>query len=400
MSAARRQAWYNQQDGDNKTYNFFGRLNSNSRSRSDVDDGESSEKQKTAVDVNTRIREFRVPARLNGSRVSAFPDMGAPANFIALRYVQSLGLPINTTTRQSVKTAVGSMMKIMGTVTLPFSFESEEKRHQLEFNVVGKAVHDIVIGSPFLNLTKTFSHHVHRLTQRFRNVRLPRICFLGSHQYVRGRVNGNYIDAVPDTGAEVSVMSMPFAREKGFVVDTRPGNQIELEFADGSTTTSAGVVRDVEWMFDGSEVPHLVDFYVLEELQTDLILDNTFLYNTNAFVAHEEDFWTLDDDSVEESWMFSIIKLVDRVLNGSWWKNKGSWWKKSSKFLSWTCCISMHSRVHADFPLSRFSSKHNRQRPRSVQACKGQTDACLYPCLGKRPEFDGGSEKGLAPASS
>jgi predicted aspartyl protease len=343
----------------------------------------SSEKQKTAVDVNTRIREFRVPARLNGSRVSAFPDMGAPANFIALRYVQSLGLPINTTTRHSVKTAVGSMMKIMGTVTLPFSFESEEKRHQLEFNVVGKAVHDIVIGSPFLNRTKTFSHHVHRLTQRFRNVRLPRICFLGSHQYVRGRVNGNYIDAVPDTGAEVSVMSMPFAREKGFVVDTRPGNQIELEFADGSTTTSAGVVRDVEWMFDGSEVPHLVDFYVLEELQTDLILDNTFLYNTNAFVAHEEDFWTLDDESVEESWMFSIIKLVDRVFNGSWWKNKGSWWTKSSKFLGWTCGTSMHSRVHADFPSQPLLQQAQQTAPMKLSSLESPNGCMLIPSPGK-----------------
>jgi len=38
-SAARRQAWYNQQDGDNKTYNFFGRLNSNPRRHADEEDG-------------------------------------------------------------------------------------------------------------------------------------------------------------------------------------------------------------------------------------------------------------------------------------------------------------------------------------------------------------------------
>lgn len=269
------------------------------------------------------VRETRLPSTLNGREISAVPDVGAAANFIALRYVRSHGLTINSAARKVVKTAVGSAVDIMGTVTLPFSFKDEGKVHRLTFNVMREAVHDVIIGSPFLKLTKTYTRYKHRLQQMLREVRLPRLRFLGSHQYVRGWVNGAYVDAVPDTGADVPVMSLSFAREHGFEVIANPEHRILLEFADGSTATTVGMVRDMNWSFGSSEAQHHINVYVLEELQTDLILDNTFLYDTNAFVAHERDFWTTNGGTLGDGWMVSIIKLVGRVLKGSRWTNTG-----------------------------------------------------------------------------
>jgi predicted aspartyl protease len=263
------------------------------------------------------VRESRLPAELNGREILAFPDVGAAANFIALRYVHSQGLTINSKARKLVHTAVGSVVDIMGTVTLPFSFRGEQKVHELEFNVMRNAVHEVIIGSPFLKLTKTFTRYKHRLQQMLREVRLPRMRYLGSHQYLRGQVNGSYVDAVPDTGADVPVMSMSFAREHGFKVATDPRHRVLLEFADGSAATSIGMVKDMDWSFRGSNYRHRINVYVLEELQTGLILDNTFLYDTDAFVAHGRDFWTDEEGSLEDGWMVSIIKLVDRALKGS-----------------------------------------------------------------------------------
>jgi len=64
-SAARRQAWYNQQDGDNKTYNFFGRMNSNPRRRADEEDGgalthtmSSPIDQRRSADYNPDVDDF------------------------------------------------------------------------------------------------------------------------------------------------------------------------------------------------------------------------------------------------------------------------------------------------------------------------------------------------------
>ena len=276
------------------------------------------------------MRETRLPSTLNGHEISAVADIGAAANFIALHYVRSHDLTINSAARKLVQTAVGSAVDILGTVTLPFSFKDEKKVHHLNFNVMREAVHDVIIGSPFLKLTKTYTRYKHRLQQMLREVRLPRLRLLGSHQYVRGWVNDTYVDAVPDTGADVPVMSMSFAEEHGFEVITDPEHQILLQFADGSTATAIGMVKDMDWSFGSSEVQHRIDVYVLEELQTDLILDNTFLYDTNAFAAHERDFWTAGSDILGDGWMISIIKLVDRVL-------KGSRWSKSCKYSGWAC---------------------------------------------------------------
>jgi hypothetical protein len=278
------------------------------------------------------VRETRLPSTLNGHEISAVPDVGAAANFIALRYVHKHGLIINHAARKLVQTAVGSAVDILGTVTLPFSFKNEEMIHHLTFNVMREAVHDVIIGSPFLKLTKTYTRYKHRLQQMLREVRLPRLRFLGSHQYVRGWVDGAYVDAVPDTGADVPVMSLAFAEQHGFIVDTNAKHRILLQFADGSTATTLGIVRDMNWSFGSSEVQHHIDVYVLEELQTDLILDNNFLYDTNAFVVHERDFWTADSEILGDSWMVSIIKLVDRVLKGSRPTNSGKYFGRACRW--------------------------------------------------------------------
>jgi hypothetical protein len=93
-----------------------------------------------------------------------------------------------------------------------------------------------------------------------------------------------------------------------------------------------GMVRDMNWSFGTSEVQHHIDVYVLEELQTDLILDNNFLYDTNAFVVHERDFWTADSEILGDSWMVSIIKLVDRVLKGSRPTNSGKYFGRACRW--------------------------------------------------------------------
>lgn len=269
------------------------------------------------------IYEPTLSARLKGNDVFAFPDTGAAANFISLKYVRSRGLNVNLEARRRVKSAAGSLISILGTVTLPFSFEGEQKSHRLEFNVLRHAVHDVILGSPFLKLTETMTRHVHRIKQKLREVCSPRLCFLGSQQYVGGWANGTYVDAMPDTGAHISVMSASFAREHGFAVNTAETHRKDLEFADGSMATTMGVVEGVEWNFESSRDSHWLDVYVLEGLQTDLILDNTFLLDTDAFVLHEDDFWVDDDQSSDDYWSISIIMLVDKALKGSRWDTPG-----------------------------------------------------------------------------
>lgn len=267
------------------------------------------------------IREPSVPARLEGKTVSAFPDTGAAANFLNIDYARQHGFEAGDDTGESIKVGNGSMVKVLGTMTLPFSFAEESKVHQVDFKVLASCVHDVVLGSPFLKLTQTLSRFKERIQQRLRKVFTHnRVCSLGSHQYVDGQLNGFDVSAVPDTGADVSVMSASFAKRHGFHVDTSEHNQILLEFADGSTATTTGIVRNMEWKYDSSFAKHgeRLDMYVLEDLAEEVILSYDFLNSTDAFVTHEGDFWTNEgEDDLSIDWIFNIIKLVSKVLRQS-----------------------------------------------------------------------------------
>lgn len=282
--------------------------------------------QEAAVDRQRGIYEPYMSATLRGDTVSVFPDTGAAANFISLQYVRSRGLKFKLDSKRHAKTGTGALIKILGSVMLPFSFEGEAKSHRLEFNIMHNAIHDVVLGSPFLSLTETFTRHAYRIKERLRKACSPRICFLGAQQYVSGTVDGIYVDAVPDTGADVSVMSASFANQHNFTIDTTTEHQKLLAFADGSTVMTSGLIEDLDWKFGSSGITHQLEVYVLDDLETDLILDYTFLTEAEAFVVYEEDIWDIEDgtyDAFGDGWLLSVIKLVDKALKGSRWKQSG-----------------------------------------------------------------------------
>jgi predicted aspartyl protease len=218
--------------------------------------------------IQTRARcadafpEPTINGRLQGVDVSAFPDTGAAANYISLPYAQRHGLVIKGNVRQSVKVGEGSIIRVVGTTTLPFSFAEETKQHDLTFHVIRKSVHDVILGSAFLRTSETFTRFAHRVGRKIRETishGIHRLCFLGSQQYVNGLANDVEVDAVPDTGADVSVMSTRFADDNGFEVNDDEQHQILFGFADGSTARAYGVVRDVAWRFGSDEQTYTTD---------------------------------------------------------------------------------------------------------------------------------------------
>ena len=254
--------------------------------------------------------EPTVSGRLQGADVSAFPDTGAAANYLSLPYTQLHGLAINKSARKSVKVGDGSMISVIGTTILPFSFAGELTRHNLTFHVLRNSVHDIILGSTFLRATETFTRFAHRVGRKIRRSVSHRICYLGSQQYVNGQASGVGVDAVPDTGADVSVMSTQFAVANGFEVDYDEQHRILLEFADGSTARAQGVVMDVAWEFGADENTSPTDVYVLSSLPVDLVLGFGFLCQTEAFQEHWHNFWHIEEPEQDDVGMFCVIRVL------------------------------------------------------------------------------------------
>jgi hypothetical protein len=297
---------------------FAGRNSVSSRSQGAGKNAMSKSTQ-TQARCPDAFPEPSISGRLQGTDVSAFPDTGAATNYISLPYTQRHGLAINGNVQKSVRVGDGSLISVIGTTTLPFSFAGESTNHELTFHVLRNSVHDIILGSLFLRATQTFTRFGHRVGRKIRkSVSSHRVFLLGSEQYVNGLANGVRVDAVPDTGADVSVMSAAFAVANGFEVDCDEQHRILLEFADGSTARARGVVMDVAWEFGADDQKTPTDVYVLSSLPVDMVLGFGFLCQTEAFREHWHNFWNIDDPTEEDdAGTFCVIRVLKEAGEGT-----------------------------------------------------------------------------------
>ncbi|KAK4963729.1 hypothetical protein LTR10_001360 [Elasticomyces elasticus] len=264
--------------------------------------------------------EPQINGRLGAVEVSCLADRGAGRNIISREYVQRLGIPVRkyTPLRARIKATLGngSLASTTGLVTLPFSFSNETKVYQLEFPVMPKCVRDVILGSPFLRLTQTFERFAHRIQRTLRRCMPYRIQYLGSAERVVGTLSGSVVDALPDTGSDVMLISETYAHQRGFSIDTNEIYQVPLQLADGSLDWTSGIVKDVTWAYGlARDETVLCDFYVLPTLMCDVLLSYDFLDSTEAFKTQQFCF-KYDDEALDsdEPWTLSTITKVPKMI--------------------------------------------------------------------------------------
>lgn len=264
--------------------------------------------------------ELSIKCTLNGHRTSSFPDTGACANFISRSYVDQHKVAIDTGSARKFKNGIGRTIKSLGTVILPFSFKGETSSHELEFHVIPKSVHDVVLGESFLRLTETFSRFKDRVIRKVRHTLSRRLLYLGSpQQRIAGYLNEVAVGALGDTGSDILALSTSYAKRRSFVVNRSKEYRVLVAFADGSTAKTRGIVRNVAWRFGSSpsDVYHR-DFYVLDDLECDVILDYDFLYNTDAFHHYKDCVNRSSLGDMEEDLFFCTIQRIARSSEGKY----------------------------------------------------------------------------------
>ncbi|KAH7396093.1 hypothetical protein BKA66DRAFT_566602 [Pyrenochaeta sp. MPI-SDFR-AT-0127] len=271
-----------------------------------------------------RHYEHWIPAYINGIKVTAFPDNCSALNIVSEDFTNRNKLIIDRTKLTTIHLPNGDTKKSSGSLKSKFRFNREKTLFDLVFTVLPNCVCSVVLSSDFLRVTKTFTTYKSRI-QRGRTLsRLrPRVCLQGSpKQQVLGSINGHSVSASPDTGSDVNVISKGYAESIQLKIDTNPNAMETIVFIDGSTTTTCGIVYDVEWKFGsaptraasalqargisqklaknvldweyGSDARRnsafICNFYVLENLCCPIILNADLLYGTNAFTACAEHF--------------------------------------------------------------------------------------------------------------
>lgn len=259
--------------------------------------------------------EPEVVGLIGGTEVSCLPDKGAACNFMSLQHAKRHGIPVTPSNPDNKITRLGNgkVVKIAGHATLPFSYKGEAESYQLEFVVLPRCIKDVILGSPFLRLTKLFEHHAHRIVRKLRTISGARACYTASQERVVGMLDGELVHALPDSGSDVMLISETYAKRRRLDIDRGTHYCFPLTFADGSQSWTAGIAKDVSWQYgtDGGEST-LCDFYVLPDLQCDVLLSYDFLHRTDAFSLHEQWMDLLEDptdieDRAHSEWLLGTI---------------------------------------------------------------------------------------------
>ena len=296
----------------------------------------------------TLMYEPEISGFLNDTAVKFFPDTQSAHDIMSHDYAKRNKLKINSSQSEKLQTANGSLVNTLGTVLQPVRFAETSETYIREFHVLPRCVHDVILGSPFLRLTQTLTKYRHRIVKKLRGMSSRhRVCFTGaSQQKLAGWANGQSILALPDTGSDVCLMSLQYARERGYRIDTDPRHREMLEFVDGSTAETFGRVEGFEWKFDKSDFQiHAPEVHVLENLPTDLLLGYGFLDETDAFGVREELFVDPEPHDESDDGMFGWLALAIKIQS----RKARDYVRKAAAKLGWKSWSSgLESGMFAD----------------------------------------------------
>lgn len=252
------------------------------------------------------VRIFEIPCIVAKHSTKSLGDYGAKQNFMSESYALRLGLSIDRTTVHKVTIGSGKYVNTTGTVSAPFRFKKEHETYDLKWHLLPNCIHDIVLGKQFLKASETFSNlsnWVRRVKEKVvRGISQFHLLYLGnSSPMFEGYVNGRAQTALADSGSKVLVMDKAYARHLGVDMHTGREHRTRLKFADGSSANTSGMAYGVEWRFgrdDEYTAPYQLDFHILENAPANVILCDTFLFDTRAFSRYQG--FLLDDDQYDD----------------------------------------------------------------------------------------------------
>ena len=260
---------------------------------------------------------------------NACADTGCDINCITEAFARKLGLAV-TTSQEVVKLPIkGRSMTTVGSTEIILRFPRKPYMPmRWKFSVFPKLASDVICGLRFLRATLTLENYQDRLCDCIVSMKTtPQVRSLGGMgENLMCWLNGMPALALPDTGAELSIMSLEFAKSLGYhdecggkPFDTRNGDEIEL--ADGSIYKSCGTIDIVLSCLEPSKIQSkdsiaklenvrdptkarlksvsakplsivIETFHVFNNLEHDIILGETVLAVLDAYRQHASQFGT------------------------------------------------------------------------------------------------------------
>lgn len=247
------------------------------------------------------VRQLEVPGWLGHLHVLAVPDFGSSFNIASEDVASSLKLTINTADAREFGLPNGGRGSFLGTIEVSWSFSGEEHRPWTRvFHILKNCVHPVMLGRDFLKETQTLSKNVHRIQEKFlKCLNLPRkLLFVDtpaeratSRERILGLINGHPIGGLADTCSDLTIIKRCTAEQLGLTILEGEEHTTEVQFVDGSTAHTTGIIRDARWCFSATladDDMHTVDLHVMDDIPCAFILNTWLLWDNRAFVEYQD----------------------------------------------------------------------------------------------------------------
>ena len=281
-------------------------------------------------------KKVQLPIDILGSTYATCPDSGSQENIMAKAISDQLDLLIDDAAehQKEFRMANGKVVKALGRTSVDCAFTKEpDSQHQCSFYVFKALIAPIIMGMAFLDATETLTKYKHRLQSSM----VPRTGPLQLYgidnpvQRIQCLADLRKVLANADTGSEIDLISLAYARRRGYYLEAVDFGDNRVQLADGSVAFLVGKVNisiifgDVDSEFYGWGVLHTEiqrTFYVLEGLTSDMVLGEEFLDETNAFETYRtaltfqesEDIYCHLDTII---WLRTPEKYIRNLLGGN-----------------------------------------------------------------------------------
>jgi hypothetical protein len=272
-----------------------------------------------------------LPISIKGQMLNASADTGSDECGMPKDVADHLGLKVRCASSDIKEFEIGNGRKIksIGRTTVNCSFWNEpSKKLRCVFYVFERLIVPLIMGRDFLERTDTLTQHQDRLVDRAPRTGPCRVMHLSRpKRRMRCYIDSDLVEANPDTGAEMELVSPDFIKRKGYVVDAPDTAHEEVQFADGSIARTQGKIT-IEFEAYGDAFQEAVPskaryrtLYVLDGLTTDILLGEDLLYSINAFTEHTSSFVDLDDFGMPVElkgivWLDRAERRLARIFGG------------------------------------------------------------------------------------
>ena len=259
-----------------------------------------------------------LPIIIGGTEVKAQHDSGAESgNFIDRSLASKLKLRLRNEKGDCKRFSMGNgkIVKALGRVRAVCAFAKEaQTKMKCWFYVFDELASPLIMGSRFLEKTKTLSDHVHRLEGCIPNPGiLPMVNLIGSTQQAKRRLTAHidhrYTLINADSGSDLDLMSSTYVRAHGYHLDRRRRCRKRVRLADNTIAETIGQVKATLTLEDGIMYPKTFD--VLPNLTSEVLLGQFTLEEIDAFKLHRSSF--VDVFAGERHLELSVLGYLGKV---------------------------------------------------------------------------------------